>query len=136
MADFAAWICATEPALGWSEGTFLAAYKRNRDALTALGLEASPLFHPIVRIAKRGPWQGTATELVAELMNDELNDLVGLQRAYPKTPRQLSQELRRLSPSLAEVGVKLVFSRTAGVNSERIISISSCDVGDAATQPV
>jgi hypothetical protein len=102
-------------------------------------LEASPLFEPIVRIAKGGPFQGTATELLGQLINEQLNDPVGVQRerAYPKTPRQLSQALRLLEPSLAEIGIRIAFSRTAGTNSARIISI--CDVGDAgdaATQPV
>jgi hypothetical protein len=136
MADFANWICAAEPALGWPEGTFLAAYKRNREGLTAQGLEASPLFQPIERIAKRGPWNGTATELLSELANEQLNDLTGVLRAYPKTPRALSQALRRLTPSLAQVGVQITFSKTPGANSERIITIAHCDVGDAATQPV
>lgn len=43
MADFATWVCAAEPALGWGEGSFLKAYGRNREDLNSLALEASEL---------------------------------------------------------------------------------------------
>jgi hypothetical protein len=131
MADFVTWICAAEPALGWAEGTFLAAYRRNQEASAGLAREASPLVEPLMRIADHGPWEGTATELQAQLVSEQLNDLIGVQRAYPKTARQVSQALRRLVPSLSQVGVAIEFSRTPGANSERIISIRK--VGDAAT---
>jgi hypothetical protein len=134
MADFATWICAAEPALGWTAGTFLEAYRRNREDSNALGLESSPLVHPIMRIAERGSWQGTATELQAQLFSEQLTDLDGVQRSYPKTPRQLSQAIRRLLPSLSRVGITIDFSRTPGANSERIISIAK--TSDPATQPV
>jgi len=134
MADFATWICAAEPALGLPEGAFLDAYERNRDSCNTLALEASSLVQPIARIAERGPWQGTATELQSELTCEQLNDLIGVQRSYPKTPRQLSQALRRLVPNLYGVGIAIEFGRTPGANSERIILIRK--VGDAATQLV
>src|SRR5262249_35868902 len=41
MADFACWVVAAEPALGWPEGAFLRAYNDNRAAANALALEAS-----------------------------------------------------------------------------------------------
>jgi len=132
MADFATLICAVEPALGWPEGTFLRAYRRNRWEANVLGLEASPLFQPLMRISERGPWRGTATELMSQLVDEQLNDPMGVQRTYPKAPRQLSQAIRRLIPSLSQAGITIEFSRSTGSNSERIISIGK--VGDAATQ--
>ena len=142
MADFAKWVCAAEPALGWVEGSFLQAYKRNREDATSLGLEGSSLVQPITRIANRGSWQGTATELQSVLVSEQLNDLFGVQRVYPKTPRLLSQALRRLIPAFAEAGIAIEFSKTPGINSERIISIRKVggavevgDAGDAASQP-
>ena len=136
MADFAIWVCAAEPALGWIEGAFLDAYRRNRAEANALALEASSLTKPVLWIADRGRWQGTATQLQAELNRVLLNEIPADERRgeWPATPRDLSHELRRLVPNLREVGVTVEFERTAGDNSERIISIrKSCDDATQAT---
>jgi hypothetical protein len=132
MADFATWVCAAEPALEWSEGSFLESYWRNLAEANALALEASPLAKPLQRIADRGPWEGTATQLQSTLTEDFLSVAVDEQWSCPKTPRELSQEIRRLIPGLLKVGVIVDFRRTPGDNSERIISI--CKSGDGATQ--
>jgi hypothetical protein len=131
MADFATWICAAGPALGWPEGLFLTVYQLNIEESNAQALEASSLVDLIVRVAERGPWTGTATELLGVLLNEQLNDIPGLKRAYPRTPRLLSQAIRRLVPSLSRAGITIEFSRTPGTNSERMISIRK--VGDGAT---
>jgi len=136
MADFATAVSAAEPALGWRQGTFLEAYARNRESTSALALEASPLVQPILRIAEHGCWQGTATELLGQLIAEQLNDQIGMTRAYPRSPRQLSQELRRLVPNLRQLGINVEFSRAPGPNSERVITIFKAgDARDAATQP-
>jgi hypothetical protein len=57
MADFATWVCAAEPALGWPAGGFLDAYERNRKRSNALALEASSLTDPIMRIAEQDMWR-------------------------------------------------------------------------------
>jgi hypothetical protein len=137
MADFAMWVCAAEPALGWQEGLFLEAYGRNRAEANALALEASTLVQPIMRIADRGEWQSTATALQSELVNDQLNNqLLGEQKPVPQTARELSQALRRLAPNLLQIGITVEFGRTNGDNSERIITIKKvpqrCDVGPGA----
>ena len=123
MADFVTWICAAEPALGLPEGAFLDAFGRNTENSNMLALEASPLVEPIKRIAERGAWQGTATDLLGQLVAEQLNDYVGVQRSYPKNPRLLSKELRRLVLSLAQIGITIELTKTPGANSERIISI-------------
>jgi putative DNA primase/helicase len=128
MADFATWVCAAEPALGWPEGWFLEAYRRNLSEANALALEASPLVKPLLRIAEQSPWEGTATQLQGALKEDFLTKAVDEQWSCPESPRELSQEIRRLIPGLLKVGVIVDFRRTPGDNSERIISIyKSCD---------
>jgi putative DNA primase/helicase len=132
MADFATWVCAAEPALGWPEGAFLEAYRRNLAEANALALEASPLVKPLMRIADRGPWEGTATQLQSTLKEDFLTIAVDEEWSCPESPRELSQDIRRLIPGLLKIGVIVDFRRTPGDNSERIISISKS--GDGATQ--
>src|SRR5262249_30875406 len=60
MADFALWVVAAEPALGWKPGTFIAAYEQNRMAANELALAASLVAQAILKLVERGPWEGTA----------------------------------------------------------------------------
>jgi hypothetical protein len=58
MADFAKWVTAAEPALGWEPGTFMGAYTANRDESHELALEASIAGHRCSRsptAASTGP---------------------------------------------------------------------------------
>jgi putative DNA primase/helicase len=123
MADFASFITAIEPALGWAEGTFLDVYLRNRSDANAVALEDSSLAEPIVRIADAGPWEGTATDLRSKLIEGSLYDGEGVHRAYPATAKETANVVRRLAPGLAQVGVEVQFKRSAGNGSKRIIAI-------------
>jgi hypothetical protein len=123
MADFASFITAIEPALGWAEGTFLDVYSRNLSESNAVALEDSSLAEPIVRIADAGPWEGTATDLRSKLLHESLQDGEGVQRSYPSTAKETANVVRRLAPSLAQIGVEVQFKRSAGNDSKRIITI-------------
>jgi hypothetical protein len=52
MADFAVWVSAAEPALGWDKGEFLAAYTGNRKAAAGRTLEADVLGEPVCRLVE------------------------------------------------------------------------------------
>ena len=131
MADFAKWIVACEPALGWPEGTFLAAYERNRRENNELGLEGSILV-PALRdfAAKLAHWKGTTTELLHLLegfaLHGEAQD-----RTWPKVPKQLSEALRRLAPNLEQEGIRIEFTKTSGSNSQKVIVISTEGASDS-----
>ena len=134
MADFATWVAAAEPAFGWPEGSFLDAYRRNRAEANDLALEASPVMQQLRRIAARGAWEGTATELWSVLLQDSLNGTVEEAGSFPRSPRELSQAIRRLAPNLRQAGIAVDFSRTAGDNSKRTISVKRiCDDATQAT---
>jgi hypothetical protein len=124
MADFARWATAAESALGWTAGTFIAAYARNRDAANELALEASPVVGRLLKLlGDRGAWEGTASELL-----DALNATFGSEAkrptGWPKSPRGLSAHLRRLAPNLLTAGWAVDFGRRAGGGRARIITIS------------
>ncbi len=67
MADATRWVSAAEPALGWTQGTFAAAYARNRREGLAQTRDDSPLAGPILALAAAGPWSGSAKALLARL---------------------------------------------------------------------
>lgn len=129
MADFATWVSAAEPALGWPTGSFLEAYERNRQEANTLALESSSLVQPIIRLAERGLWQGTATELLNALNAEVLHGPVGEQWSYPRNPNELSHVLRRLVPNLSQIGISVDFRKTPGNNSARMITIEESGHG-------
>jgi putative DNA primase/helicase len=134
MADFAIWVSAAEQALGWKEGSFLAAYERNRSESNKLALEASPLVNPLRRFAERGVWSGTATQLLQELKDEGVSGPVGEQEIKINHPRVLSEKLGRLVPNLHRIGITVKFDQTPGSYSDKLIIIGKND--DVATRQI
>ncbi|HJY86598.1 MAG TPA: hypothetical protein VKE24_07135 [Candidatus Acidoferrales bacterium] len=126
MADFALWVTAAEPALGWEDGTLLCVYETSRKATSALTLEASPVVPAIQRLAEQGPWSGTATGLLRELTLHADAENEYPQRSWPKSPWALSVQLRRLALDLRAMGVDVLFGKTPGGGSKRTVTIKKC----------
>jgi hypothetical protein len=126
MADFARWVVAAEPGLGFEEGTFLAAYDDNRAEANELTLEASPIARPIREVAAESPFLGTATDLLRILKEraGEQATSPTNQKGWPKNGRALSGALRRIAPNLRAVGVSVEFA-VAIPGSKRGIRIAS-----------
>jgi hypothetical protein len=109
MADFATWIVAAEPALGWPAGAFLDAYQRNRGAANALALEASVLTAPLLALVQQqGAWTGVARELLTAL-EERADEKSRKSRDWPTGPRKLSGDLRRIAPHLRRAGINIAF---------------------------
>jgi hypothetical protein len=109
MLDFTRWVEAASPALGWTPGKFLNAYVENRRAAAQLALEADPLATLVTALLKETTrWLGTADALLGRL-RARADD--GDKRTLPATAHHLSNRLRRLSPSLRRVGLKVMFNR-------------------------
>jgi hypothetical protein len=132
MADFAKWAVAAEPSLGLTPGTFWRAYAGNREASNDLALEGSPVAAVVRRVAEEeGKWSGTAQELLEKLGRGE-EEKTTRSRSWPRSPRALSNTLRRLAPNLRAVGVRVEFSRE-GKKGRRIIAIRQEQVGKFAS---
>src|SRR5262249_49165265 len=58
-----------------------------------------------------GTWNGIAGELLTELEARFTDEKTRNRRDWPKSPRKLSGELRRLAPNLRRVGVNVTFGR-------------------------
>ena len=123
MADFAKWVTAAEPALGWPDGTMLSAYNRNRRSAGQLALEASPIVPLAEILVAQGTWTGTAAELMYKL-SECFPDYSTRPRDWPRSPRDLSASLRRLVPNLRDAGIDVQFGQTSGSQSRRTITIS------------
>jgi hypothetical protein len=105
MADFAKWVVAAEPALGWPAGRFMEAYTANRDSANDLALECAAVAGGVQTfMADRSRWEGTWKELLAEL-NRLADDATRKDEDWPKSARGLSGQLRRIAPNLRRAGI-------------------------------
>ena len=70
---------------------------------------------------KRVTWTGTATELLADL-GDDAGESLTRAKEWPKTPNTLGGRLRRASPLLRKVGIRISFARDAG---DRTVTVTT-----------
>lgn len=136
MADFAAWVVAAEETLPWPAGGFLAAYEQGVTDANDVILEGSIIAEPLRRIVAgygTAGWTGTSTELLAE-MNGIVSEDLRRRKEWPKSARGVSGQLRRIAPTLRNVGVDVTFIRDDAVARTRLISIRV--MGQATVQTV
>ena len=128
MADFAIWCSAAAPSLGWDQDTFLTAYEGNRQSANALALDASSVASVVVTFVEEHPvcWEGTAAALLEEL-GKLLTEDQRRQKTWPKTPRALSGQLRRLGSNLRRAGIEVGFRRQSHTG-QRLISIDNAGI--------
>jgi hypothetical protein len=113
MADFAIWATAAETAFGWSSGTFVAAYKGNRESANEVALEASLIIPPLLDLLEtQGQWKGSPSELLQSL-ETRITEHARKQPGWPKNARALSGHLKRLAPNLREAGWVVEHDRTS-----------------------
>jgi len=113
---------AAEPALGWVHGAFMESYAANKQSVVDAAIEGNPLAEAILgMIADRGPWSGTASELLQTLKaHNQL--LADDPHSLPRQPNKLTSELRRVQPLLRSRGVTVTFERQ-GKAGNRVICI-------------
>lgn len=148
MADFARWVTACEPALGWSAGSFSKTYTNNRDDANSLALDAEPVV-PLIRqlVDNKLAWSGTATELLTAL-----KDLAGYgtgkdqerpPKWWPANAKSLAGTLKRLAPNLRAAGIEVCDWREPDRRRRRMWSLtvlerrgdSASDSSDASDTP-
>ena len=124
LADFECWAVACEDALGVEEAKFTTAYRHSRQTSVEVVLSNSPLPPQITALLKRkgGIWQGTSSELLADL-EEFASERTLRQHGWPKTPNQLGKDMDRLAPSLREVGINFERFRQADVTRTRLLRL-------------
>ena len=124
MADFAMWATAAEPALGFEPGRFMAVYAANMASINDLAIETMAI-GPAVKglMYSRNRWTGIAQELLTELCDHRSDEKTRKRQDWPKTPRALAGQLRRLAPNLRAIGINVTFHEPQGHYKRRIIVI-------------
>ena len=124
MADFAIWATAAEAGLGVPTGAVMAAYQSNRAAANEIALEASPIAALVVALVReQGVWSGRATELL-EVIEGRADDWARRGKGWPRTARAMAGALRRVAPNMRKAGIRIEFSRAAGHDRQRVITMS------------
>jgi hypothetical protein len=127
MADFALWIEACSPGLGWEPGEFVRDYEENRSDAMAAAAEASP-FVPVLEVVlgrsglRAEGFAGTATELLAKL-REVCSESEQKARWFPGTPSHVGSALRRVAPLLRQRGIAFDDDRDADRNRTRRLKL-------------
>jgi hypothetical protein len=122
MADFAKWITAAEPGLGWEPGAFLAAYTENRRDVSDAAFEADAVAVAIfnfVTAERPDGFEGTSTDLLRELDN-RTPEGVRRARSWPQNATQLGNRVARATELLKAKGC-IVERRHSGTRTIIIV---------------
>jgi hypothetical protein len=131
MADFAVRGVAAEPAWPWPEGTFLDAHGATRQCAIDIPLEDDPAADVVRALA---PWEGTATEPLAEL-NRRTPTVITRRHTWFSAPHQVSDALRRLQPSLRQIGIGANFP-LARHTRRRLITLTTAPGAPSASPSI
>lgn len=126
LADFAVWVTAAEPGLGWDDGDFMRAYSDNRREVSRSAFEADPVATAIATlIATKHTegWYGTPTELLSAL-NGCVTDEIRKLGSWPKSPQQIGTRIDRIAPVLRSKGF-VIHRHHSGVRSISIMRQAS-----------
>jgi len=137
MADFAQWVTACEPALGWKPGTLVAVYRAHRQESAETVIEASAIGLALCAFMKnrRDAWEGTLSDLLEQLDPLVADAVRKDAKRWPRTPRGLRGRLERLAPDLRRVGLTLGFFRSAGGDRSRIVCIQASRPSRPSSRP-
>jgi hypothetical protein len=122
MADLALFVTAAEPALGHTPGTFVEAYRRNRDEAAEGAIEGTAVGRYLIDVAQEG-FAGTATQLLDRIERKAGTDQPR-RRGWPMSPRGLAGIVRRLAPALRTSGYSVEFERVPDRSRQRIIRLT------------
>lgn len=119
MADFEHRVEAGSGALGWYLGQFGQALRHNRAEQSRAAIENSPIGPAILRLMERSTsWSGSASELRQQLLVlADASERDG--RSWPRTPRVLGSQLRRLAPNLRQEGINVDFGHEGSGNDRK-----------------
>lgn len=125
MADFAIWVHA---GLGVEQATaFSSAYANNRATAHDVALDGS-LLAGRLRAFMDGQvdWRGTAGELL-KVLTESADESTRRSKTWPKSPRGLSGQLRRIAPHLRAAGINIGFDQRHGHDRVRLIELERVD---------
>jgi hypothetical protein len=130
LADFATWVEACAPGLGWEPNHFVDVFTQNRMTADAIAIEATAIGPAILTfMTERSSWEGTASDLLAAL-KAVVPEATTKEPDWPKRANRVSSQLRRLAPNLRQLGID--FRQKRGSQGRRLMALTR---SDAARDP-
>jgi hypothetical protein len=138
MADYSRWGEAAASAFGFQPKQLLVVLGEDRLASSYAAIEASTIGQPIVLFMqkledteKREEYSGTVGDLLDEL-TVKTDPSITNTREWPRgRVRKFSDELRRISPNLRQIGIEVSF----GKHTNRGTSITLQKIGKRSSRP-
>jgi hypothetical protein len=124
MADFAKWITAAAPGLGWEPAAFMEAYTENRRDVSAAAFEADAVavaIDTLLTTVHTDGFEGTATELLAAI-NQVVSEGTRKAKSWPTSAARLGDRLTRAAPLLKSKGY-VVERRHSGARTITIVPL-------------
>jgi hypothetical protein len=124
MADFAKWVTAAEPGLGWEPGAFLEAYRENRRDVSDAAFEADAVavaIDKLITTERPEGFQGTPTELLSAI-NNVVPETTRKSKYWPQNAAQLGNRVARATPLLRTKGY-VVERRHSGTRTVTIVPL-------------
>jgi hypothetical protein len=124
MADFTIWVTAAEPALGWTDGTFLKAYSNNRREVVSMTLDADLVGTATKNFMEKRAfelWEGTASELL-DVLDQHADERTKKGRGWPHSPSGLSGKLKRSATALRAERIEVTIGQDRQ-NKKRFIRL-------------
>lgn len=115
MADYARWVTAAEPALGWDRGTFVKAFESSAAEFNELIADDDILVASLAKFfaaRDRTAFHGTVGNLL-DALNEIAEERVRKSIRWPATATKLGGKLRRMAPTLRTQGYQVEFHRAA-----------------------
>lgn len=109
LADFAKWVTAAEKCLEWEPGSFIEAFNKNRTEAVEDALEGSLVAQALLNLMQVGAERALSAQELLDELNRRRPDKES--SMWPKSPRGLSNELRRLAPGLRQIGFVIEFKK-------------------------
>jgi hypothetical protein len=130
MADFGRFIAAAEPALGFAEGTLLAAYQQNREEVIEAAIDGDPVAFGIQQLLNDQPeWTGRSTDLL-EALDARVPGYLRQGGDWPKNAKAVAETVKRLAPALRRIGIAWTPAKRQGHRRDWIMKLRRVD-GDA-----
>jgi energy-coupling factor transporter ATP-binding protein EcfA2 len=132
MADFATWVSAGEPSLGWKPGSFLEALEQNNAESLKTSLEGSLLAAKIIDALNDDvQLEGTPTHVFG-VLSLRVGPEERRNKSWPNNAQAMGRQLTLIKAAMAQVGVFIEQGTVGrGKNKERWLTIT--DASTSAT---
>lgn len=117
LADFATWMVAAEAACPWPAGTFLSAFRGSQASAIEAALDGDPVADAVLALPPT--WTGTSKDLLDDKINAGVAEGSRRHPDWPKSPKAVSERLRRLAGPMKKLGIEVVFPGRSNKNGRQ-----------------